>query len=905
MDKFKPKFDFWGKVKNNIALILAFLVPAIIMICIFIGSDVFPFGDSIYLRSDCYHQYAPFYRELYRKITEGGSFAFSWNIGMGVNFSAIYSYYLASPINLLLGILAPGGNVLITIDALIILKTGLCGFAVAYYLSKRHNTKSLTLALAGLFYAMSSYMVAFSWNIMWLDCLVLLPFIVLGIERLVNEKKFLTYAISLGIAIFSNYYIAIMICIFSVLYFAVILFTSKCQKNLKYFAGRIWLFAKYSLIAGGIGAATIFPALYALSYTASGEMSFPELWTNYFSILDMLSRSIMNVPVSIFNAHEPNLYCTMAVFMLIPLYCLCDKVNRSEKIGKLIIIGILLFSFNTNIPNYIWHGFHFPNSLPARESFIYIFLLVVMGYEAAIQIKNFTTKQIGGAFAGGLVLLMFIEKTYVNGSDYTFQMVYTSALFLIVYFLIALAYKNKRISRNVIVYILFIVCISEATINGTQEEAFKVTGYSYYFQDNEAITGMLDKIDDKDFYRVEKLQRKTKNDAAWNDYNGVSIFSSTASAYFTDYLGALGFEKSTNAYSYYGYTPFTSALLSVRYVIADNAFEGEKEYLTLVDSEPVESRYLYELNYNLPLGFMIPSYFDTLWEKDGNNPFAVQNSFAATATGILDMFTQLDATSMDKSTFIDVKEDCDLYIYCTSYVESISYTAQNEDTGFSLTGDATGLKHRQIVHIGQVEAGSTVTVSTTEADVASLQLYAYELNMDKFNQVMDALSDEGLEVTDFEDTYIKGTINAKTSGVMYTSIIYDKGWSAYVDGEKVELGSVDGAVITIPVSEGTHTIEFKYTPEGFIKGWFITIGSIIVLICCILYDRNRRMLLKIKKANDEEEIIDDTIDEKQVDKVKKIEEKDHAGEKDHAQGKDSVEETDNGDDLSEEPIEDK
>ena len=149
----------------------------------------------------------------------------------------------------------------------------------------------------------------------------------------------------------------------------------------------------------------------------------------------------------------------------------------------------------------------------------------------------------------------------------------------------------------------------------------------------------------------------------------------------------------------------------------------------------------------------------------------------------------------------------------------------------------------------------------------------------------------------------------RTAGTFFRkfffSIIYDKGWSAYVDGEKVELGSVDGAVITIPVSEGTHTIEFKYTPEGFIKGWFITIGSIIVLICCILYDRNRRMLLKIKKANDEEEIIDDTIDEKQVDKVKKIEEKDHAGEKDHAQGKDSVEETDNGDDLSEEPIEDK
>jgi uncharacterized membrane protein YfhO len=86
MEHKRNKFDLGSKFKNNLALILAFVIPTVIMICIFIGNEVFPFGDSIYLRSDCYHQYAPFYKELYRKITEGGSFTFSWNIGMGVNF---------------------------------------------------------------------------------------------------------------------------------------------------------------------------------------------------------------------------------------------------------------------------------------------------------------------------------------------------------------------------------------------------------------------------------------------------------------------------------------------------------------------------------------------------------------------------------------------------------------------------------------------------------------------------------------------------------------------------------------------------------------------------------------------------------------------------------------------------
>lgn len=856
-NKIKIKTGIFNFIKENISLILAFLVPVVILTCIFIGSDVVPFGDSIYLRSDCYHQYAPFYKELYRKITEGGSLNYSWNIGMGVNFSAIFSYYLATPVNLLLGIIAPGGNVLILIDALIIIKTGLCGFTMAYYLSKRHNIKKMSLIVAGLFYAMSSYMAAFSWNIMWLDCLLLLPVIVLGIEKLVKEKKYLTYTVSLGVAIFSNYYIAIMLCIFSVFYFLVMLFTAKLERDAKYYFGRIWLFAKYSLIAGGIGAAMILPALYALSYTVSGNLEFPEVWTNYFSILNMLSRSLMNVPVSIFNAHEPNLYCTVAVFLMVPLYCLCDKVNRSEKIGKLILVAILLISFNLNIPNYIWHGFHFPNSLPARESFIYIFLIISMGYEALIHLKDFSTRQIGGCFAGAIALFLYIEEKYVSGDDYPFQIVYISGLFLFLYFMLVLAHKNNRIGRNAVIYLMLVVCIAEATINSTQEDAYNVTGYSYYLEDNNAIDEVLDGIEDKDFYRVEKLNRKTKNDAAWNDYHGVSVFSSTASAYFTDFLGYLGFEKSTNAYSYYGYTPFTSALLSVRYVLSTSSAVGEKEPVELIDYREDKSVYLYKMNNSLPLGFMIPSYFDTTWDMSGNNPFAVQNSFAESATGISGMFTQVEAISSGITTYINVREDIDLYIYCTTYVDDITYTAENTDKDFYLSDTASGLNHRQIVHIGNIPADTTVEVTANSSDIASFQLYAYALQDDILQEVLKELNDEGLEILEYDDNYIKGSITTEQGGLMYTSIIYDRGWRAYVDGEEVEIGSIKDALITVPVSRGTHIIELKYTPEGFVSGWMITVGSIIILVCCVLYDRKKE---KIKELMEQEET-DETDDE--------------------------------------------
>ena len=89
-------------VKDSDGLIAAFFVPVIIMIIIFAQRGIFPFGEESFLRTDMYHQYAPFFSEFQYKLTLGGSLLYSWDIGMGVNFAALYSYYLASPLNWLI-----------------------------------------------------------------------------------------------------------------------------------------------------------------------------------------------------------------------------------------------------------------------------------------------------------------------------------------------------------------------------------------------------------------------------------------------------------------------------------------------------------------------------------------------------------------------------------------------------------------------------------------------------------------------------------------------------------------------------------------------------------------------------------------------------------------------------------
>ena len=58
-------------------------------------------GTYSMLYSDMYHQYYPFFVAFRRALRSGDSLLFSWNVGMGLDYLGLISYYLASPLNLL------------------------------------------------------------------------------------------------------------------------------------------------------------------------------------------------------------------------------------------------------------------------------------------------------------------------------------------------------------------------------------------------------------------------------------------------------------------------------------------------------------------------------------------------------------------------------------------------------------------------------------------------------------------------------------------------------------------------------------------------------------------------------------------------------------------------------------
>ena len=856
--KHKRHFTLFDKTDSSIpgggiTYIIAFVIPLIIMTALYIAREIYPFGNNCYLRSDMYHQYAPFFSELWNKLRHGESLTYSWDIGMGTNFTALYAYYLASPSNWFI-VLFPQKYMIEIMNVIIILKLCLSSLTFTYYISKHFNTRKCTIALFGMFYALSGFVAAYSWNIMWLDCLVLLPLIILGLERLVNENHCFLYCITLGLCIYTNYYIAIMVCISVVLYFIVLMAAYKGTRRPVIYVKKFLNFAIYSLLAGGLAACLLLPEFYAFTLSASNNIEFPKKLSLYFSILNMVTRHLINVPVHLGLDHYPNIYCSVAVLLLFPLYVMDKKVDLREKIGKSALVLIFLTAFNLNIPNFIWHGFHFPNSLPCRQSFIYVFFLLAMCYEALSHLKSMTTKQLGGALWIAIGILLFIEQVFTVDETYDFTIVYISGAFILVYALIMLIHLKHEFKVPVIIFIAFSLCIIECTIN-MDSTGIGTTSRSSYLLDYDAVKTVTQTVadDDSSFYRMDKkFGSRSNNDGAWHNYHSISTFSSTSNGAMEEFFGELGFEHSFNAYKYNGATLVTESLFSVKYAISNRILTESplRSYYTGSDGE-----FIYKNNYTLPIGFM--TYNDPYgWEADSANDAGIenQNSLIKNLTGISNVFTLTYENATDASFEVKPVKAGHLYMIVrntscdtvTATINSSEYTYKDLKKGGT------------IIDLGYATPDDIIVISGD----TSMNACVYTLESSRFIEAFNILNNNSLNVSEFTNNKITGTVNASKDATLICSIPYDNGWSVYIDGKKAETNDIYGALISVNVPAGDHTVTLKYMPVNFILGCIITSLCIIILIG--IYTFKKMCCMNVIKTSDWPVLIQELIDEKDV-----------------------------------------
>ncbi len=865
------------KADTKLYLLLSFCVPSVLVLIGWIFQGVHPFGSGQILVTDFWHQYYPFANILHGKLHDlSSSLFYTWESGMGTNFIAILSYYAASPLNLLT-ILVPESMLRDAMTFILLLKIGFAGLFTGMFLKYTFRRNDISICFFATMYALCSYILGYYWNTIWIDTVALLPLVMLGAVRLVREKRIALFSGAFAMSLVANYYIGLFICIFTVIaFFCICLFERTGFKRFIFSGLRMLGAAALGL---ALSAFMLIPAYFALQLTYSAENSFPTEISWYESWIDILANMTAFREPTV-KEGLPNLYCGILCVVFIGMYIRSRHVMIREKIASVLILIFLIVSCNMNVLNYIWHGFHFTNMLPYRFSFLFSFVLVVMGYRVFDLILSRKIKLLDVIAMTIIAAGAFAVTLFSNRDDSQTSAMWMSFGLSMFYIVVMFLWERRVLRQTAMCGILSIGLFFEMFMQArTGTDAVGTSDYTSYPTRNDEIQQLLDEIDENDdelFYRTEISTWYSLNDPALYSYNGVSQFSSMANKSVTTYLRTLGLPGSEagNRYYYALSSPVTNMFTGVKYVLSRTG-EIMDDY-AMAEIDECGSVIAYENKYSLPVGFMADEDILTYNGEDYSQPFLAQNAIFAKATGIEEpLFTPVEVThtghtgmngenGVFKSQYghysfrIDESvsehkfkfnfipdEDSVLYAYFwADGVNTVNILENDVNRGsYSVT------KHQGfIAPIGTYKAGEKVSVSADVTDETvtngSVRIYVYSLNTDVLERGYEKLSSGGIELEEFSDTSLEGTVNAADDGICYFSIPQEKGWTVYVDGEKVTAETIGGAMIGVPVTKGTHKIKLEYVPQGAVVG--ISISAVGTIIWCLIVFAEHRRKKHIK-----------------------------------------------------------
>lgn len=883
---------------RNRYVFLAGGFAAIILTAVYIVYSVFPFGDYTIMRMDLYHQYGPLFTELYDRVVNHESFLYSWTSGGGTSFLGDYFNYLSSPFTALI-FLFDKEDISFAITFMVSVKCIFSAFTFSFYVRKSLGGQNLYAAAFGAFYAFSAYFAAYYWNVMWLDGMIMLPLIALGIEQIINKGDGRLYTASMVYLFFANYYMGFMSCIFAVLYFIAYFiisyrnggkidpsrrfekkFSTKAMMNYT-FVNRGLRFAFYSLIAAALCALSLVPVYMILKNSSATSDTFPSEFTSYFDILDFVTSHFAGLETTIRSSGDnvlPNIYSGILTVLLVPLFIMNNKISLREKAVYVLMLIFFLFSFDNNCANYIWHAMHFPNDLPFRFSYMYSFVLIIIGYKAAVKLKAIKPRDIAATGMCFIFAVIVCQKFMTN--KMTNITIYMTIAFILLWVFYLMLIRRRKYDKRFAAYLLVILMVSELTINTAQGVQISQTNEDYktnYNTYTEAIENI--KSSDKGFYRTELCKLNTRMDPCYYGYDGMSIFSSMAYESYSELQHNLGmYGNRINSYTYNTQTPIYNMMFNIKYLIrTDESLEPSGSLYNKIYETGDEISTVYKNKYYLPIAYCVNSKIDD-WITEEGNPFEIQSDFIKLATGYSGVFSDVEYLSTDfdgtygddvsqngtywinkddsESTFGEEKitlsptTNGNLYIYVKS--SDVKTLTVNSDKVSNISQD---IDTEYILDVGYHNKGDEVTITldagAMETESSSFDIYCCSVNEKALKNAYSSLESGAINVTKHSDTSITGTVTAKEDCCLYSSIPYDSGWKVYIDGKEAKTFEIGSAMLGVQLKAGTHTIEYKFSPSGFYCGAAITVVTALGICGYYIFNKSNK-----RKKNKNKKIVD-------------------------------------------------
>jgi len=948
------------KDSEYLFLCAAFFLPFVIMMGVYACLEMHPFGNNSVLMLDIQAQYIYYYEEIRSLLTEGGSFLYSWKRTLGGEFMGIVAYYGASPYNLIFA-LFPKGMIADALMFINLMKIGSMGLTFGIYIHKtRRPGEMKTLALSTM-YALCAYSVVQTLDPMWLDAVVLLPLLILGLEALINEKKIILYISTLTMVFITNYYIGYMTGIFTFIYFVYYYLSHRAEIIEKHplpeggffkkvfgahGVGTCARFAFGTLISLMIAAFMLIAALYSLSFGKNSFQTTNWVFALRFDLIEIFNKMLIGSYDTVRPEGLPMIYSGVLALLGLPMFYMAPSVKPAKKIGATAVLTVLILSFLVNPIDLVWHGFNFPNWLNYRYSFVFSFFVITLVADALCDAERIKTDKVVGA-AGVIIALIAVVQTlkyhinpdqgqFASASTKTLTSILLSVLFIIAYAIIMYMISNKKLESTGSFMLAALVCVemfAGAITNvgdamrdvgivpyGSVETENGLDDFSSYNAAINRIQHVVDEITENDtsFYRMEsKVYRRSggENESMAFGFNGISHSTSTLNANIIRFFGNIGYASQSHWTKYLGGTPFTDALLGIKYVVTKDDLLDSKYYKEAYSAPeyaeyatPISTIYAMENEQVLPIAYGVSkSALGKLSKMSQPNYPTASVSINDITQGLLwdtdfdaDVYTAIkaydDVEDIEKSNFSQpckyVDENGEEKTVAVPYIcykatgskPTITYSIVMQanaplyahfpmdnfgkacdiyvNDNFICTYDSA-----QVVNLGEFTKGERVTVKLRLYGVAGVDhdaiyfseasgSYFFYPNYEAQFDALSRLQSAAIKVEEFSNTMIKGTIKLpKGQDLILTTIPYDEGWNCYVDGKKVEGVRALGSLLAIESTEGEHTVELRYMPEPYVWGFIISGVGIASFAAIIAYTivKNKRAKKEAALALAEEE----------------------------------------------------
>ena len=832
---------------------VSFIIPIIIMIGVYLSQGIYWNSDNSPLLGDGFHQYVIFDVALRNILHGNGSLFYTFTSGLGLNFYALSSYYLGSFLSPLVYFFNLS-NMPDAVYLTTLLKFGLIGLSTYFSLNKLFQSipKPLKLALSTS-YALMSFSVSQLEIKTWLDVFILIPLIITGLHLLITEKKFLLYFTSLSILFIQNYYFGYMTALFLIFwYLCQISWDFKTRKS------SFLDFIVISFLAGMASLILTLPTLFDLQTHGEKLTEVTKFQTESSWYLDLFAKQFIGSFDTTKYGAIPMIFVGLLPFILTILFFTMKSIKFHVKLIYAIFFAFLITSFYIEVLDLFWQGMHTPNMFLHRYAWIFSTLLIYTAAEVLNRLKEIKVWN----FLASLfpVIIGFLATIYLK-SHYSFLTdlnILLTLEFLVVYSLLLLAVIKKFISVNLFAILISLFIMVEMSLNTSSQmdgiaKEWGFASRSAYNRDIPAMESFSTYIGNQ-FTRTEKLETQTGNDSMKFNYNGISQFSSVRNRSASSTLDKLGFKSSgTNLnLRYANNSILADSLFGIQYNISDSPIDkyGFK------DIYQKDNLTLYENQYSLPIAFTSQSVYNDVKfnEHTLDNQASFLNQLADVnfdyfspipyeKTENTDDLISVTSSSNENATIqyqIEVPENSQVYLSFTNLhfsndkQKKIDILVNGEKKTFTTDNVFS------FFNLGYTKEKKTFNIHVSfpgNSQVSFESPTFYRLDTQTLTEAIQKIKEQPVTVSTSKNK-VFATYDVQQDTSIFFTIPYDKGWSAYQDGKKIEIKQAQTGFMKVDVPEGKGNITLSFIPNGFITG---AICSFTSLLLFGIYNHRRKL----------------------------------------------------------------